>query len=148
MARFLKKVWINNHKKVSSCAPVIQDLAVIHVLSAALRVEWCKAQARTHRWQEECLLLDEEMRRVTRFFTWQIKMWKERATANFPTVNNVRSPENRHLAGGIAEQAAVDEGGPACICPSPGGRTIIIYSPLESYSIPDSNDYRRGNIRE
>ncbi|KAF8815333.1 hypothetical protein BYT27DRAFT_7214061 [Phlegmacium glaucopus] len=28
---------------------------------AALRVEWCKARARAHRWQEECLLLNEEM---------------------------------------------------------------------------------------
>ena len=42
----------------------------------ALRVEWCKARARAHRWQEECLLLCEEMRRVLAFFTWQAEMWR------------------------------------------------------------------------
>ncbi|KAJ3503382.1 hypothetical protein NLJ89_g8461 [Agrocybe chaxingu] len=33
----------------------------------ALRIEWCKARARAHRWQEECVLLAEEMRRVYLF---------------------------------------------------------------------------------
>jgi len=39
-------------------------------------VEWCKARARAHRWQEECLLLAEEMRRVSAFFSWQCNWWK------------------------------------------------------------------------
>ncbi|KAF8236839.1 hypothetical protein L208DRAFT_1199117, partial [Tricholoma matsutake] len=37
----------------------------------ALLVEWCKVHARAHWWQEECLLLEEEMCRVKEFFTWQ-----------------------------------------------------------------------------
>lgn len=41
----------------------------------ALRVEWCKARARAHRWQEECLLLHEEMRRVSATFSWQSEKW-------------------------------------------------------------------------
>jgi len=41
----------------------------------ALRVEWCKARARAHRWQEECLLLLEEMRRVSATFSWQCEKW-------------------------------------------------------------------------
>jgi len=41
----------------------------------ALRVEWCKARARAHRWQEECLLLLEEMRRVLATFSWQSEKW-------------------------------------------------------------------------
>ena len=41
----------------------------------ALRVEWCKARARAHRWQEECLLLHEEMRRVLATFAWQSENW-------------------------------------------------------------------------
>ncbi|KAM6490384.1 hypothetical protein JOM56_014148, partial [Amanita muscaria] len=41
----------------------------------ALRIEWCKARARSQRWQEECLLLEEEMSRVIRFFTWRASWW-------------------------------------------------------------------------
>ncbi|KAJ2912610.1 hypothetical protein MD484_g7802, partial [Candolleomyces efflorescens] len=47
-------------------------------VQAALRVEWCKTRARAHRWQEECLLLAEEMRRVKAFFRWEISTWEAR----------------------------------------------------------------------
>ena len=50
----------------------------------ALRIEWCKARARAHRWQEECLLLAEEMRRILAFFAWQENEWKCR-TKSFPS---------------------------------------------------------------
>lgn len=43
----------------------------------AVRIEWCKARARAHRWSEECDLLQEEMRRVVAFFEWQAKWWQE-----------------------------------------------------------------------
>ncbi|KAF9555789.1 hypothetical protein CPC08DRAFT_779954 [Agrocybe pediades] len=46
---------------------------------AALRVEWCKARARAHRWQEECLLLAEEMRRVKAYFSWEEQTWLSKA---------------------------------------------------------------------
>lgn len=45
----------------------------------ALRIEWCKARARAHRWQEECILLAEEMRRVIQFHRWQANVWERRA---------------------------------------------------------------------
>jgi hypothetical protein len=45
----------------------------------ALRIEWCKARTRAHCWQEECLLLAEEMRRVLAFFSWQAEDWKRTA---------------------------------------------------------------------
>lgn len=45
----------------------------------ALRIEWCKARARAHRWQEECILLAEEMRRVIEFFKWDSGVWEKRA---------------------------------------------------------------------
>ncbi|KAM6491179.1 hypothetical protein JOM56_013418 [Amanita muscaria] len=49
-----------------------------------LRIEWCKARARAHRWQEECLLLKEEMRRVLQFFDSEISRWNQlAAAANF-----------------------------------------------------------------
>lgn len=38
-------------------------------------MEWCKARARAHRWEEEVLLLREEMRRVLAFFEWQAGWW-------------------------------------------------------------------------
>ncbi|KAF9501452.1 hypothetical protein BDN71DRAFT_1352906, partial [Pleurotus eryngii] len=34
-----------------------------------------EARARVQRWQEECILLTEEMRRVVQFHTWQVKVW-------------------------------------------------------------------------
>ncbi|KAF8869326.1 hypothetical protein BD779DRAFT_1614547 [Infundibulicybe gibba] len=45
------------------------------LMSDALRLEWCKARARAHRWQEECLLLQEEMRRTLAFFQSEIEKW-------------------------------------------------------------------------
>lgn len=46
---------------------------------AAVRIEWCKARARAHRWSEECELLEEEMRRVIDFFDWQASWWRQKA---------------------------------------------------------------------
>lgn len=53
------------------------DYLSIYIL--ALRIEWCRARARAHRWQEECLLLNEEMRRVLAFFKWHADDWKQKA---------------------------------------------------------------------
>ncbi|KAG2122214.1 hypothetical protein DEU56DRAFT_873634 [Suillus clintonianus] len=47
-------------------------------LQDSLRVEWCKARARQHRWSEEVRLLLEEMRRVLAFFDWQVQWWEDR----------------------------------------------------------------------
>jgi hypothetical protein len=49
------------------------------MLFLALEREWCRARARAHRWQEECLLLNEEMRRVHTFFKWQASDWRQKA---------------------------------------------------------------------
>ncbi|KAJ8515159.1 hypothetical protein ONZ45_g7382 [Pleurotus djamor] len=48
-------------------------------MNEALRIEWCKTRARAHRWQEECLLLHEEMRRVVQFHEYQTNIWTSRA---------------------------------------------------------------------
>ncbi|KAG1814844.1 hypothetical protein EV424DRAFT_1473281 [Suillus variegatus] len=42
-------------------------------LQDSLHVEWCKARARAHRWEEEVQLLCEEMRHVLSFFEWQAR---------------------------------------------------------------------------
>ncbi|KAG1767726.1 hypothetical protein EV702DRAFT_1050261 [Suillus placidus] len=44
-------------------------------LQDSLRVEWCKARARAHRWEEEVELLHEEMRRVIAFLDWHARWW-------------------------------------------------------------------------
>ncbi|KAG5220403.1 CxC2 domain-containing protein [Salix suchowensis] len=45
----------------------------------ALRIEWCKSRARAQRWQEECVLLQEEMRRVIQFHQSTANQWLTRA---------------------------------------------------------------------
>ncbi|KAK0494182.1 hypothetical protein EDD18DRAFT_1107671, partial [Armillaria luteobubalina] len=47
-------------------------------LQEALRIEWCKSRARAQRWQEECVLLTEEMRRVQTTFQYYAGLWKDR----------------------------------------------------------------------
>ncbi|SJL18441.1 uncharacterized protein ARMOST_22030 [Armillaria ostoyae] len=47
-------------------------------LQEALRMEWCKSQARAQRWQEECDLLIEELRRVQVTFACYAKQWTKR----------------------------------------------------------------------
>ncbi|KAK0478018.1 hypothetical protein EDD18DRAFT_1087465, partial [Armillaria luteobubalina] len=48
-------------------------------LQEALRIEWCKSRTRAQRWQEECELLVEEIRRVKVTFQFYEKVWKDRA---------------------------------------------------------------------
>jgi hypothetical protein len=41
-----------------------------------MRVEWAKSHARANRWQEEVLLVTEEMRRVIAFLDWKASWWR------------------------------------------------------------------------
>lgn len=45
----------------------------------SMRVEWGKARARAHRWTEETVLLQEEMRRVIAFSEWKMQWWRDQA---------------------------------------------------------------------
>ncbi|KAK7027577.1 CxC2 domain-containing protein [Favolaschia claudopus] len=47
----------------------------------ALRVEWCKAYARTHRWHEDIILIEEEMRRTIEYGVWMGAEWEKRVAA-------------------------------------------------------------------
>ena len=49
------------------------------LLNDSLQVEWAKVQARKQRWEEEVLLIQEEMRRVVMFFEWKAQWWRSRA---------------------------------------------------------------------
>ena len=44
-----------------------------------MRVEWAQSVARADRWEEEVILLREEMRRVVQFLEWQSSDWFAKA---------------------------------------------------------------------
>ncbi|KAJ7707270.1 hypothetical protein B0H14DRAFT_2646846 [Mycena olivaceomarginata] len=69
-------------------------------MHAAIRVEWCKAYARVKRWQEEVLLLQEEMRRCLRTLEWQAAVWDGRAAATHYSGKRAFSPT--HMEGAMA----------------------------------------------
>ncbi|KAJ7753697.1 hypothetical protein B0H14DRAFT_3512709 [Mycena olivaceomarginata] len=48
-------------------------------LEEALRIEWCKAYARTRRWREEMLLVEEEVRRAGVTLEFRAREWEARA---------------------------------------------------------------------
>jgi hypothetical protein len=50
----------------------------------ALRVEWAKAKARAARWEEEVILLDEEMRRILEFCDWKARWWRDQRSLRTP----------------------------------------------------------------
>ncbi|KAJ7062990.1 hypothetical protein B0H15DRAFT_794749 [Mycena belliarum] len=72
------------------------DEAALH---DSVRVEWSKAKARKERWEEEVLLLREEMKRVLRFLRWRSGWWEVRRSMRQTNV----SPE---LAAGLTAYAA------------------------------------------
>jgi hypothetical protein len=45
---------------------------------SALRIEWCKAWARTKRWHEELRLVEEEVRRTGVSLEYRVQEWEER----------------------------------------------------------------------
>lgn len=49
-------------------------------LQATVRIEWCKAQARAKRFEEEVELVVEEMRRTLAYFEWKACEWERHAT--------------------------------------------------------------------
>ena len=64
----------------------------------ALGAEWAKAKARADRWEEDVILLDEEMRRVLQFCIWKASWWKEQAS--------LRKDLPKPLAEGLSAYAA------------------------------------------
>jgi hypothetical protein len=48
-------------------------------LDDSLQVEWAKVQARKQRWEEEVLLIHEEMHQVVAFHEWKAQWWRNQA---------------------------------------------------------------------
>ena len=69
----------------------------------SMRVEWAKARARKIRWQEELLLVKEEMRRVIAYHEWRAGWWREQSS--------LRTNEDPSILSGISgyahKQAAI-----------------------------------------
>ncbi|KAJ7179972.1 hypothetical protein C8R43DRAFT_1117316 [Mycena crocata] len=73
-------------------------------LEDALRIEWCKAFARTRRWEEEVKLLAEEVRRLPISLEARAKEWEQRAEQVGPQVSKA---EAQGKAAYAAKQAAM-----------------------------------------
>jgi hypothetical protein len=63
------------------------------VLDDSMRVEWAKSQARKQRWEEEVLIIQEEMRRVIKYHEWRAQWWHDqgmrRKDANDATLDGI-----------------------------------------------------------
>ena len=46
-----------------------------HLFNDSLQVEWAKVQAQKQHWEEEVLLIQEEMHRIIMFFEWKAQWW-------------------------------------------------------------------------
>jgi hypothetical protein len=46
----------------------------------SMRIEWANARARMSRWQEELLIVQEEMWQVIAYHTWKVAWWRERGS--------------------------------------------------------------------
>ncbi|KAJ7084884.1 hypothetical protein B0H15DRAFT_951369 [Mycena belliarum] len=73
-------------------------------LHDAVRVEWSKAKARKERWEEEVMILREEMKRVLRFLRWRSLWWEKRRGARRGAV---RDDVQTGLEAYAARQAAL-----------------------------------------
>ncbi|KAK7441350.1 hypothetical protein VKT23_016597 [Stygiomarasmius scandens] len=107
------------------------------VLFDGLRVEWCKAYARVHRYREELLLLKEEMRRCLVSLDWEARQWAARA--------NILT-EGAHAEGVSAyahQQAALQR--------RIAERFKLMWAPINisvSSTLPSSSSLDFGNVNE
>jgi hypothetical protein len=64
--------WIWMVPRIIS-APDMEDSEM--ALDESLQVEWAKCRARKERWEEEVLIIQEEMRRVIAYQLWRAQWW-------------------------------------------------------------------------
>ncbi|THU91199.1 hypothetical protein K435DRAFT_863641 [Dendrothele bispora CBS 962.96] len=61
----------------------------------ALHIGWCKARAHAHQYQEECLLLQEEMRRILQTYDFEVNTWAQCANDKPSTTSSPEYLEGR-----------------------------------------------------
>jgi hypothetical protein len=87
-------------------------------LDESLRTEWVKARARVQRWEEEYLLVQEEMRRTVVYLDWRAEWWNSRA---------VMSPfRAEDVAHGVSAYAAKQ----AAMCSQLAARFAQVWEPV------------------
>jgi hypothetical protein len=57
----------------------------------SMRTEWAQTRARMCRWNEELLIIQEEMRRVLAYFEWRSSWWLEQANQRVGLESSVQS---------------------------------------------------------
>jgi hypothetical protein len=70
---------------------ILSPLLFTFITSLGMRVEWAKTQARANRWQEEVLLVREEMRRVIAFLDWKATWWRSQADRRQDVRNDIKA---------------------------------------------------------
>lgn len=70
-----------------------------------LSSEWAKAKACADRWEEEVMLLDEEMRRVLEFCNWRAAWWTEQVSHR----KDLPGPLTEGLQAYAVEQADMEQ---------------------------------------
>ncbi|KAJ3716228.1 hypothetical protein C8R42DRAFT_589224, partial [Lentinula raphanica] len=77
------------------------------VLEEGIRVEYCKTYARAKRWEEEVILLKEEMRRCVVSLEARAKVWEGRNTYEGPLADGKDDAHKEGVAAYAARQANV-----------------------------------------
>jgi hypothetical protein len=57
----------------------------------SMRAEWAQTRARMCRWDEELLIIQEEMRRVLSFYEWRSAWWLEQANRRIALESSIQS---------------------------------------------------------
>jgi hypothetical protein len=67
-------IWLVAHNPSTEFEVVEEDF------NHSMRVEWAKVMARAARWNEELLIVQEEIRRVLAFFCWKSSWWVDQVS--------------------------------------------------------------------
>lgn len=82
-----------------------------------MRIEWSKARARMRRWNEELLIIQEEMRRAIVYHMWKAAWWRERSS--------LRDHMDQTIASGVSGYAYKQ----AAICSRMAERCAVYWLP-------------------
>lgn len=66
-------IWLSNPS--ATARGLVEGVISPDEVNEDMRVEWAQCIARAERWEEEVVLLQEEMRRVVHFLEWKSKDW-------------------------------------------------------------------------
>ncbi|KAJ7670787.1 hypothetical protein DFH06DRAFT_1320708 [Mycena polygramma] len=78
-------------------------------MNEAVRIEWAKIRARSHRWREEVDLLEEEMARVGRYLRWRSTWWTQRVDGRMLPAGAQLEGETLYALRQAATFAALEE---------------------------------------